>query len=420
MTLPRITGLLHNCALNSALPILLNGIEKLAIHEAEGTLDTVTDNLIVQNYLRFKNTFASHYGLEGNESFTWYQFHNFLNKHSFYAKEIIFAPVFRKFIGEEGLNTGVYPEIALLRDIQEDGLYNDLGTREVASLFHNLFGISVTSYEYTHNNETGNPEDNYAARDICTSLYADYPFGENPTLKLYLKDEHFEIQPHESLTESNRVFVEEIRTLPRPLAAIHNALSFSETARQSNRCLDDLCLYVQTDLTLQLEAVEHRKLNFRESQNRFNVLLADLDLITDRLRKKEKENPVDYGTVRQTAQSLHRLLQKKSNNFFANPTSESFELFKGECRILMADAENEFKNHRGNSLVDGILAIMKGILGVLAALTVIPALIVESTFKRGYVKTFFSSETVSAQQFAEVKEDYNDLEQEIGALVMSR
>ncbi|MCL9685643.1 hypothetical protein [Legionella maioricensis] len=418
MAKPRITGLLHNCALNSALPTLLNGIEMLAMHEASGTLDKLTDNIIVQNYLRLKNIFANHYGIgAANTDFTWGEFHAFLRKHSFYANEIIFAPVLREFIGEEGLASGNYPQIKLLKDIRRSGQYSLLATLEVASLFHNCFGISLKSYEYIRNKGTGNPEDNYDARDVCLTPYSDYPFGDAPTLKLYLKALHFEIQPHESLAESNRAYIAEIRCLPRPLAAIHNGLTVSESSRQSKRCLDDLYDYVHTNLVAQLNSTGQCKLALRECENRFNGLLGDLDQITNRLRAKAKTNPADYNAVFEAAEFLASQLRTKSTGFFAFPTPGSFVLFKGECRGLMQDAEDEFKKHRGNPLIDGIWIVIKGILGVLAALTVIPALIVEKKSKHGFIKTFFSLETESALEFAEVREDYNALEQEMGALI---
>ncbi len=54
MPTPRITGLLNNCALNSALPLLLDGIRQLAEHEDAGTLNSIADHLIVQHYTRLK------------------------------------------------------------------------------------------------------------------------------------------------------------------------------------------------------------------------------------------------------------------------------------------------------------------------------------------------------------------------------
>jgi hypothetical protein len=413
--LPRITGLLHNCALNSALPTLLKGIEKLAMHEADGTLASLNENIIVQNYLRLKNIFAIHYGVNANANFTWCEFHAFLNKHSFYANEIIFAPIFRRFIAEEGLASRAYQQIDLLSEVQNTGQYSLLGTREVANLFHHCFGISLNSYEYVRNRDTGNPEDNYAARDVCITEYSDYPFGEAPTLNLYLKDHHFEIQPHESLIECNREYISEIRTLPRSLAAIHDGLSLSESSRQTNRYMGDLIQYVHTDLVAQLNTTEERKLSLREYGVRFNGLLGDLDQITNRLRGKARTNPANYSNVVIEAELLTSELRKQATGFFACPTRDGFVLFKRECHRLIRNAEDEFIKHRGNPVLDGIWAVIKGILGVLAALTVIPALVVEKKSKHGFVKTFFSFETESALELAEVKEDFHALERDIEA-----
>lgn len=262
MPTPRITGLLNNCALNSALPTLLDGIRQLAEHEAAGTLSTIANNVIVQSYNSLKKMYANHYGVGTNPAFDWREFHAFISKHSFYANEMMFAPILRNFIAEVGLKNGyARDDIWMLRDIQEeDGRYNNLHYLEAVKLFHNQFGISLRTYEYVANKGTENPRDNYNLIDSRLTTNPIYPFGDTPIIDLYLKGDHFEIQPHENLAQANREFDGEVNTLPGALAGIHEALSFSYSAHSSNEQLGQLVVYGHQSLMEHFAASAQLKL----------------------------------------------------------------------------------------------------------------------------------------------------------------
>ena len=259
MPLPKISGLLSNCALNTALPILLGGIYKLAEREAAGTLANLADNSIYKQYKQLKELFACYYHIDNNPAFNWREFYLFLNKHSFYANEIMFAPVFRAFIAEQGRASGSYAEadLPLLCDVQYDGRYNYLPESEAFALFHNLFGISIDIYEYVRNSHTDNPKDNYNYVSTRRSNYP-YIFGEAPCMGLYLKREHFEIQPHESLAEAVTEFNVEINNLPEALVNIHHGLNTSVSADQSNQHLGKLVVYGYQALMTQLATAVQR------------------------------------------------------------------------------------------------------------------------------------------------------------------
>lgn len=254
MAPPRITGLLHNCALNSALPILLEGIGQLAQQEEAGILGNLADNLIFKNYKHLKDLFANHYRLDHHPAFNWRQFHRFLAAHSFSANEILFAPVFRKFIAEVGFAKGDYQrqDLGLLRDIQPNGCYTLLPNTEAIDLFHNQFGISVKTYEYIANKGTADPKDNYNLVSTRLTQNREYPFGTTPVLELYLKGHHFEIQPHECLEEPNKRYIAEINALPPALSEIHDGLSISQNAHSSNQNIGRLTVYGSQVLTQQL------------------------------------------------------------------------------------------------------------------------------------------------------------------------
>jgi hypothetical protein len=145
MPTPKLTGLLNNCALNSALPSLLMGISKLA-NTPEANYPG--DDTVFKSYQLLKNCFANYYGINP-EALNWLDFNNFLESHSFYAKEMILAPVFRSFIANRGPHHDYrHDDLWLLKDVQDDGRYNQLEAREAASLFHYYFGISLEAYVF--------------------------------------------------------------------------------------------------------------------------------------------------------------------------------------------------------------------------------------------------------------------------------
>ena len=255
MPKPKITGLLNNCALNSALPTLLESIKQLASREANGTLDVIASNVIVQHYMQLKDIFAAYYRIGDRAAFNWVQFNEFLTRHSFYAAEIIFAPVFRSFIAQFGPANGyAADDLWLLRDVQEDGRYNNLHYLEASVLFHNQFGISVEIYQRIEGQE------DYRFISAKPTTNTIYPFEDTPTVSLYLsggEDEcggHFEIQPHETLSEATESFNADITGLPVLLSTIHDGLSGSDNAYMSNTFIGHLVVYVGRAFTYALSA----------------------------------------------------------------------------------------------------------------------------------------------------------------------
>jgi hypothetical protein len=265
MPTPRITGLLHNCALNSALPNLLEGIEELAELELSGQLESLRNDPVYNNYKKLKTIFARHYGLASPENFSWSSFVTFLSAHAFYPKEIIFAPVFRTFIAEVALTQHyLSQDLGGIRDVQRTGTnagtYIDLHYLEAATLFHNLFGITLNAYEFIGNKDTGDARDNY---NLVQSKPAtlESPLKASSLVNLFYKEGHFEIQPHELTEAANKAYEEEIQGLSPELHAIHDALSLSVNAYSTNRALGRLYLYVNQKLRQQLQ--QENKLRLR-------------------------------------------------------------------------------------------------------------------------------------------------------------
>ena len=140
----------------------------------------------------------------------------------------------------------------MIRDIQEDGVYNNLHYLEAASLLHNHIGITLKTCEFIAPRNLENPKENYNLINTFLTTFVEYPFGETPLLELYYRGAHFEIQPHENLADANREYEEEVNQLSPPLREVHDAISFAQQAFESNAALGKLFLYVSGKLHEQL------------------------------------------------------------------------------------------------------------------------------------------------------------------------
>jgi hypothetical protein len=223
--IPKITGLLHNCALNCALPILLDGIDALAELESKDQLTAIKDEPLVKSYDILKNQFSNYYLLP--EQFSYQQFSLFLNEYefSFYAKEMIFAPVFRAFMAAQ---CSEKDDVNSISTIRNDGSYVDLHHNEAYQLFYKHFGIHIKVYEFIDNKNSNKAEDNYDEVPYKpTAIINNYPFGNAPNISLYLKNDHYELQPHEDLINATVKYEDEIQELFPKLRAAHEALHFS-------------------------------------------------------------------------------------------------------------------------------------------------------------------------------------------------
>ncbi len=151
----------------------------------------------------------------------------------------------------------------------------------------------------------------------------------------------------------------------------------------------------------------------------FNNLIKQLTVIKDELHEKAK-NDSNYDTVGYFVFVLHDGLLGKMGEFFANPTALEFQQCQEYCAEIINDAVVQSAKHRGWHAVDPIL---RGFLGVLAAIAVLPALIVEATTKHGYMQTFFGQPPTSTSEkvadfikkFNAQKEKFENQENEVSA-----
>lgn len=154
-------------------------------------------------------------------------------------------------------------------------------------------------------------------------------------------------------------------------------------------------------------------LDLAKQEKEFNTLVRQLNDIAARLAKKHSSKV--YADASRIALLLSQELQLAGETFFAAPDAESFKAFKASCQSIFASKEAQaLKEHR--DVWFQIHPVFRGILGVLAVFTIIPALIVTATSKHGYMGTFFTTpETTSGQELSKLALKQNESEAEIEA-----
>jgi hypothetical protein len=129
----------------------------------------------------------------------------------------------------------------------------------------------------------------------------------------------------------------------------------------------------------------------------FNALVNDVTKICEELAEKQEDHGEKYDQIMLEALNLRDLLQEQGKEFFAlkHPTVAQLDSFKAVCNDAIDNVMPEFAKHRGawwddSGLLGKLLTVCKAVLGVIAAITIIPAVIIEDHTKHGFVHTFFT------------------------------
>lgn len=132
-----------------------------------------------------------------------------------------------------------------------------------------------------------------------------------------------------------------------------------------------------------------RTFNWTNASQAYHDAVEKLKIKTTQLVEEAKTNS-SYVVVAGVTLNLIVKLES-APTIFKNPqrvTQEEMESFKKLCKGAINDVRGEFEHHR--SLLEQLHPVLKAILGVLAAITIIPAIVVEATSKHGYIGTFFN------------------------------
>lgn len=142
------------------------------------------------------------------------------------------------------------------------------------------------------------------------------------------------------------------------------------------------------------------ELNLQQEQSQFNMLLEQLKVKTQELINRGNQHGLHIKRCHEAkiaAEKLIATLEQASRQFFENKISiATYHVFNKHCKDAIIEARAEFQNHRG--WLHRLHPILKGFIGVLAVLTVIPALIVQCTTQNGYLGTFFSMPKTDASE----------------------
>ena len=262
----KISGNLYNCAFNCALPILLQKIEYLHELEAKHELPCEVDTVYL-NYKKIKDLFAQRYGLNDAESksFTWSQFNTFLLIHTFPAQEILFAPVFRRFIAESGrgiplpgfeLMTTEEGSIVVYDSLNPEsvnlehgidpstGKYLQLDFTVMVKGFYQQFGIKVNLLNFNYLTKTYETNALYLVDEEF--VIPQSPLSSQDELGLYLKGAHYELQPHDQVDMDAYFFNTDL--LSGSFDEVFKATTQYVSARRTNEALAQLFIYVNRAL----------------------------------------------------------------------------------------------------------------------------------------------------------------------------
>lgn len=136
---PKISGIVHNCALNVALPTLLADIKHFAELEAKSGMRQVDDS-VYKNHQILRKQFEKAHGLKTD--LTWVAFQRLIESYhnNFFLLQQMFALPLRLFIKEKGATKSDY-------ELQENGRFNDLSPHVLKEQYYQPFKINVYVYD---------------------------------------------------------------------------------------------------------------------------------------------------------------------------------------------------------------------------------------------------------------------------------
>jgi hypothetical protein len=150
-------------------------------------------------------------------------------------------------------------------------------------------------------------------------------------------------------------------------------------------------------------------------EQKFSIILAQLSMVQTKLSDRKLTNS-NYEEAASAAALLCKTLTDRKNKFMENPTAPSMKDFRADCVNDIEQAQKIFKMHRGWHQIDPLI---RKLLGVLALLTIIPALVVRITTKHGYLGTFFETpETDTAIQVASTLQEFSSLTEKLSTAVL--
>lgn len=146
--------------------------------------------------------------------------------------------------------------------------------------------------------------------------------------------------------------------------------------------------------------------NLKQKEMELNTILVQLNAKVTELEGKAKTNPEGYGQIATELRDVYKTLIVQKNAFFQNPTVDNLLKFKNKSIEAIDSVSDTAKEHRGWHKVHPIL---RAFVGILATITIIPALVVATKSKHGFYQTFFDKpETDTKQKISEFKKKFQE------------
>lgn len=244
----------------------------------------------------------------------------------------------------------------------------------------NRFGINTEASTLTHSFEAGLESREQLFRDIVSieNIY-----------KINLEDKNLNVFFTDDVNLSQEAY----------LLGYQSNLIDNNTTSLSNT----LKRLVSAEVTARIAAQQYKL-----TMSRFDSLIAILDEKKKALMKKglvahSFEKNKHYLKVAQAALDLITDIKVSAKNFAEKPTSDNYLKLCDTCIRAIDKAKPEFKKHR--DFWYQISPIFRQILGVLAIITIIPAIATEILSRNGFVNTFFKLPPTDSYEKLKIFED---------------
>ena len=143
--------------------------------------------------------------------------------------------------------------------------------------------------------------------------------------------------------------------------------------------------HTQTDSVAENEQLG----NINEYKQQFDKLLHHLKQIHAQLHKKYLGSPNYYKKAFKTSLKLHHTLLNAGDQFFKLPTRRTLKQLQKLCEKELNHTLKEFK--KITSVWSRVQAIIRDLLILIAAITVLPRVIIEKNVQRDFKLNFFNS-----------------------------
>lgn len=189
-----------------------------------------------------------------------------------------------------------------------------------------------------------------------------------------------------------------------PVPKITEAVSDEFVAKVENENIRESDTRVNEEKKQRSKKPAQPKIDLSNEYQQFYASLRELADIYEKLSAKGKYGNKNYQNTAEQVLKVYVSIKDAGESFFNKPNNSTLINFSDVTIAQIKSIDPVLQEHRGNQFGRGLVAVLNGLLGIIAALTVIPALIVEVSTNKGYAGTFFSApQPESAKAFQSVK-----------------